>query len=49
MKSRKIREVIGAVVALTLVILFAAIGAAVAGWNVPGLINITDALGITGG
>lgn len=49
MKSRKLREIIGAIVALVLVVLFAAIGAAVAGWEVPGLINITDALGITGG
>jgi hypothetical protein len=49
MRARKVREIIGVIVALILIVLFAAIGAAVAGWQVPGLINITDLLGITGG
>jgi hypothetical protein len=45
-KTRKIREVIGVLVAVVLIVLFAAVGAAVAGWDIPLLSDITDALGI---
>lgn len=48
MKTRKIREIIGVLVAVVMIVLFAAIGAAVAGWHIPVLSNITDALGIGG-
>jgi ABC-type long-subunit fatty acid transport system fused permease/ATPase subunit len=42
----KTREIIAAIVALVLVILFGAVGAAVAGIRIPGLSAITDAIGI---
>jgi len=46
--ATKVREIIAAIFAILLVILFAAVGAALAGWNIPILRNITDALGIGG-
>lgn len=45
-KTRKLREIIGVLVAIVLIVVFAAIGAAVAGWDIPLLSDITDALGI---
>ena len=42
----KVRAFFAAVFALALVVLMAAVGAKLAGWRVPGLIQITDFLGI---
>lgn len=47
MKFRKIREFVAAVFALALVVLLLAVAAVVFGFRIPGLINITDALGIS--
>lgn len=47
MKFRKIREFLAAVIALALVVLLLATTAFVFGFRIPGLINITDALGIS--
>ena len=46
MKLRKLREITAALFALALVILLLAVAAAVFGLRIPGLANITDALGI---
>ncbi len=46
MRFVKMRERAAAAFALILVIFLAAVGAAVAGWDIPGLSYITDALGI---
>ena len=46
MTARKLREVAAALFALTLVVILLAVAAAVFGYRIPGLVNITDALGI---
>lgn len=46
MTARKLREVAAAVFALTLVVILLAVAAAVFGYRIPGLVNITDTLGI---
>lgn len=46
MTVRKIREVIAALFALTLVVILVAVAASVFGYRIPGLVNITDALGL---
>ncbi len=46
MSATKVRAIIGAIVAIALVILFAAVGAALAGFRIPILSSISDALGI---
>jgi hypothetical protein len=46
MNVRKLREVAAALFALTLVVILLAVAAAVFGYRIPGLANITDALGI---
>lgn len=48
MSWTKTREAMAAIVAIILVIVFAAIGAAIFGWDIPILSKITDALGLTG-
>ncbi len=48
MKLLKIRETFAAIFALTLVVLLLAVVARVFGFEIPGLIQITDALGIGG-
>ena len=48
MKFVKVREAVAALFALALVVLLLAVAAAVFGLRIPGLVNITDALGITG-
>lgn len=47
MKLVRIREAMAALVALALVVLLLAVAAAVFGLQIPGLIQITNALGIT--
>lgn len=47
MKFVKLREYTAALFALALVVLFVAVAAAVFGYRIPGLIHITNALGIT--
>ena len=42
----KAREKLAALFAVVLVVLFVAVGAAMAGWEIPILVNITDAFGI---
>ena len=42
----KVRGFFAAMFALALVVVMAAVGAKLAGWRVPGLIQITDFLGI---
>ena len=45
MKWVKVREKIAALVAIALVVIFASVGATVAGWNIPVLSDIGQALG----
>lgn len=47
MRFVKLREFTAAVVALALVVLLLAVAAAVFGYRIPGLVHITNALGIT--
>ncbi|MBX3180909.1 MAG: hypothetical protein KF886_26475 [Candidatus Hydrogenedentes bacterium] len=47
MKFVKLREFTAAVFALALVVVLLAVAAAVFGFRIPGLIAITNALGIT--
>lgn len=47
MMLRKVREFGAALLALALLILLLAVAAVVFGYRIPGLVNITDALGIT--
>lgn len=42
----KLREVAAALFALSLVVILVAVAAAVFGYRIPGLINITETLGI---
>ena len=44
----KTRETTAALVAIVLIIVFAAIGSAIMGWNIPGLSNIAKMLGMGG-
>ena len=46
MSMNKTREIIAAIVAVILIILFAAVGAALMGWDIPGLNFISNAMGI---
>ncbi len=46
MRFRKIREIGAALFALALVVLLLAVAAVVFGYRIPGLVAITDALGI---
>ena len=46
MSIRKLREITAALFALSLVVLLVAVAASVFGYRIPGLVNITDALGI---
>jgi hypothetical protein len=46
MRATKVREKMAAFTAIVLIIAMAAIGAAFAGWRIPILSAITDALGI---
>lgn len=46
MKMTKMREVFAAIFAIVIVVLMAAIGAAMAGWRIPILSAISDALGV---
>lgn len=46
MSIRKIREVAAALFALSLVVILVAVAASVFGYKIPGLVNITNALGI---
>lgn len=48
MSWNKTREVTAAIVAVILIILFAAVGAALMGWDIPGLSFISKAMGISG-
>jgi hypothetical protein len=48
MNLRKLREVLAALFALTLVVILVAVAASVFGYRIPGLANITDALGLGG-
>jgi hypothetical protein len=47
MSFNKTREIIAAIVAIILIILFAAVGAALMGWDIPGLKFISNAMGIS--
>lgn len=47
MKFVKVRETVAALFALALVVLLLAVAAAVFGYRIPGLIHITNWLGIT--
>jgi hypothetical protein len=46
MNIRKLREVLAALFALTLVVILIAVAASVFGYRIPGLVNITDAIGV---
>lgn len=46
MSIRKLREVAAAIFALSLLVILVAVAASVFGYRIPGLVNITDALGI---
>lgn len=46
MSIRKIREVAAALFALSLAVILVAVAASVFGYKIPGLVNITNALGI---
>ncbi len=48
MRMTKTREMIGAIFAIVLVILFAAIATGLFGWNIPVLRDIANALGVGG-
>ena len=48
MNMTKVREIIAAIVAVAVIIVMAAVGAALAGYRIPGLSIISDALGIGG-
>lgn len=46
MTVRKLREIFAALFAMALVVILIAVAAAVFGYRIPGLVNITDALGL---
>ena len=46
MKATKVRETIGVIFALTVLILFMSIGAHFAGWDIPGLSHIASMIGL---
>ena len=46
MKSSKIREKLAALFAVIVLILFLAVGAHFAGWNIPGLSHIAKLIGL---
>jgi hypothetical protein len=46
MTVRKLREIFAALFAMTLVVILIAVAASVFGYRIPGLVNITDALGL---
>jgi len=48
MSVKKLREVTAAIFALSLLVVLMAVAAAVFGYRIPGLVNITDALGLGG-
>lgn len=48
MSVKKLREVTAAIFALSLVVVLLAVTAAVFGYRIPGLVKITDALGLGG-